>query len=282
MPKTKPDFTNPRQLLLEIHKILRDLITSRISNKDLERWKKKRNISDEKWRHVYKALNHEIIAGLAKLFPIYTINDVNFHANEGVDGYSGQLFSSIIFKSYYDELLPFIRTWEGEYDVLTDSFDKLELMEKSYLILFEGLIDFEKKYQNQLLLHEMTFSRHLGSYWYLPVYKYDIPETFRIVLPVERLLSKFVELKGYHSRDGMAKEAVAHHKNEDIKEGDYWQIEKSLDRLSKGELISLTQINKLRKIRFSRFIIDEHWNEKSEDEKVAHILAIRNVSIRPQ
>ncbi|MEO1021420.1 MAG: hypothetical protein AAFW89_02660, partial [Bacteroidota bacterium] len=114
MAKTNPDFINPRQILIELHKILRNDTGSKISNKDLSRWKNNKEIGEEKRSHIRQVLNKEIIGFLAALFPVKSYDGVNFHCSGSAHKYVGQLFSFIVLETYYFELLPLLRTWESE------------------------------------------------------------------------------------------------------------------------------------------------------------------------
>lgn len=266
MPISKHDLTNPRFLLSEIHRIIvgRGGWESRDVRK-LSRW-----VGSKTWTvksvSIFERLTKESIQGVVALFPIHLITDTKFISNKGVHEYIGQFFQETIFCGFHYSFKPFLLNWIIRHNNSNQSND-FELAAGKCLSLLASMIEFEQRFRTQELIHQMVFNSQLGSYWFLPTYCIMNKSESRMIRPVERLLLKIQALKDCSSRNQMVFKAVRNYESEDQKEWAYWRVEKSLDRLSKGEILTLSEVQQLRKVSFSNFIVDDHWESRTESDK---------------
>lgn len=225
---------------------------------------------------LFLRLHDEIITGLYKLFPVQTNDGVNFRSLPEAHPYVGQLFDQVVIEKFRLAFWPIILGWIKELKEKNDqSFEDTAVTRCRGLL--KSLVVFEKKYGKESLLHETAFNNHLGMNWYLPTVDQDEESSKRLITPIERLLQRVVDLKGYQSRQKLATDAVSHYDNEDWKESAEFALEKSLDRMKKGDILTLPQLQKLRKVSFAKFIVDDHWASRSDAEKDELINELREV-----
>lgn len=273
----KMDLTNPRYLLCEIHRILVGRGEWEGKNvKKLERWVKTTNINKNSGV-IFLRLRDEIIKGLTKLFPVETNDGVKFNSITGVHPFVGQLYGQVVFLVFHHQFLPFLTQWISELHE-NKGQAKQELARNKYLYLISQMTDFETKYHKSVLMPETAFNHHLGRNWYLPTLDQDQESFLGLITPIRRLLQRVVDLKGYKSRRKLAMDAVSDYNNEDWKESAEFALDKSLDRLKKGEILTLPQLQKLRKVPFSQFIVDKHWASRSNTEKDEILNELRRVN----
>ncbi len=242
MPNTKTIYTNPRDVIAQIYKILfTQSDWSEPQKKDFQRWKKRTSL-DEKDNEWFQRLFREILVGLSDQFPIVTKDGVNFIAKEA-DLYSGQLFAFTISHPLWFKVRPFFAGWIIEYH--KESVDKQELAINTLSNLLHNWKDFENRLEEESVTFERKLTDLFGKYWYLPSQANSEDEQ-RIILPIEKLMTRIeliIQADSTHDLIERVSEA----------DRDYNGVKKAVYKLKKGKPISIEQLRKLRKLQMGKY-----------------------------
>jgi len=252
MPNTKTVYTNPRDIIAQIYKIL--FTQSNWSEKEkkaFQRWKSRTSL-DEKDNEWFQRLFREILMGISNQFPIETNDGVNFIAREA-DLYSGQLFAFTISHPLWHKVQPFFASWIIEYR--KKSVDKQELAINTLSNLLHNWKDFEDR-QEESITFEKKLKDLFGEYWYLPSQANSEDEQ-RIILPIEKLMTRIeliIQADSTHDLIERVSEA----------DKDYNGVKKAVYKLKKGKPISIEQLRKLRKLQIGQYLgMEQHYKDSA-------------------
>lgn len=251
MANKRTDYTNPRDVIAQIYKILfTQSDWGDAQKKSFQRWKKRKSLDeiDNDW---FQKLFREILAGLSNEFPIQTTDGVNFIAKKA-DLYSGQLFAFTISYPLWYKVKPFFANWIVSYH--QEDTDKVQLAITTLSNLLHNWKEFDDGLGEDSVMLEKKLSVLFGKYWYLPSYASE-GDSQRIILPIEKLLifiGKIIEAKSVHELIERISEMDKDHSG----------VKKAIYKLKKGKPISIEQLRKLSKLQMGKYLeLDQYFKD---------------------
>lgn len=268
MANTRTDYTNPRDVIAQIYKILfTQSGWDEAQKKSFQRWKKRTKLgeTDNDW---FQKIFSEILAGIANEFPVQTTDGVNFIAKEA-DLYSGQLFSFTIPYNLWYVVKPFFVKWIEEYHKVNSN--KEELAITTLMSLLYNWKEFDDSLGVESMSHEKKLSQLFGKYWYLPSYS-SLEDGHRIILPVEKLLihiTDVIEANSVHELIDRISEI----------DKDRSTVKKAIYKLNKGKPISIEQLRKLSKLQMGKYLeMDQSFKDSANGFYIIALLVSSVVS----
>ena len=251
MANTKTDYSNPRDVIAQIYKILfTQSDWSEAQKKSFQRWKKRTSLDeiDNEW---FQKLFREILAGLSNEFPIQTTDGINFIAKEA-DLYSGQLFAFTISNKLWFNVQPYFANWIVEYHKKNTEKTQLAITKLSNLL--HNWKDFDDSLNDDSVLFEKKLSQLFGKYWYLPSYA-NKGDGQRIILPIKKLLiaiTAIIEAKSLHELVNRISQV----------DRDHSTVKKAIYKLEKGKPISIEQLRKLSNLQMGKYLeMDQYFKD---------------------
>ncbi len=248
MANTKTDYTNPRDVIAKIYKILfTQSDWGDAQKKSFQRWKKRTSLDeiDNEW---FQKLFRELLEGISNEFPIQTTDGINFIAKES-DLYSGQLFAFTITLPLWYKVKPFFVQWIVNYH--QEDTDKVQLAITTLSNLLHDWKEYDDSFGQDSSALEKKLSQLFGKYWYLPLFANE-GDGQRIILPIEKLLmsiERIIEVNSTHELVERISEL----------DEDRSGVKKAIYKLKSGKPISIEQLRKLRKLQMGKYLEMEQY-----------------------